>query len=180
MSFAVRSIMKMMSAALVSLTLFASPAAAETKYQSMMSGNVKIEVTPQGAKGEAQPKAGDTLTIHFVAPPKKSADGDDDDPAKKLEQCGEKWNKKLADYEKRLTKLKTYVAYYDKWAKYPAQRPPKLGEPLLTRESYRACMYECLGDSTFACPGGWPSETKSESGAAEAGNAAAPAATARP
>lgn len=167
--------MKTTSATLLSLALLAVPAAAETQYQSTMSGSVKLEVVPQDAKGQAQPKPGDTLTIRFVAPPKKP-DERDDDPAKKLAQCGEKWNKKLADYEKRLPKLKKYVAYYDKWARYAAQRPPKLGEPLLTRESYRSCMYECLGDSAFTCPGGWPSE----SDAAEAGKAAEPVATTRP
>jgi hypothetical protein len=150
--------MKIMSATFVSLALMAAPAMAETQYQSTMSGSVKLEVTPQGANGQAQPKPGDTLTIRFVPPP-KTTDEIDDDPAQKLEQCGKKWNKKLAAYEKRLPKLKKYLAYYDKWASNPAQRPPKLGEPLLTRESYRACMYECLGDGSVACPGGWPAET---------------------
>jgi hypothetical protein len=158
MSFAVRSIMKIICATFLPLALMAAPAAAETQYQSTMSGSVKVDVVPPDAKGQAQPKPDDTLAIRFVPPPKKSAEIDDD-PAQKLEQCGEKWNKKLAAYEKRLPKLKKYLAYYDKWASYPAQRPPKLGERLLTRESYRACMYECLGDSTVACPGGWSAET---------------------
>jgi hypothetical protein len=160
MRFAVRSIMKIMSATFVSLALMAAPASAETQYQSTMSGSVKLEVAPQDAKGQgqAQPKPGDTLTIHFVPPPKKTDEGDDDS-ADKLRKCGEKWNKKLAAYEKLLPKLKKYVAYYDRWASNPAQRPPKLGEPLLTRESYRACIYECLGDTSVACPGGWPGET---------------------
>lgn len=143
--------MKIMPAALVSLALTALPAAAETQYQSTMSGNVKVEVLPQDAKGPP-PKA-ETLTIHFVPPPKKP-DEVEDENADKLRKCGEKWNKKLADYEKRLPKLKKYVAYYDKWAGSAAQQPPRLGEPLLTRASYRACIYECLGDSTSACPGG--------------------------
>lgn len=150
--------MKIISAALMCLALTAAPAAAETQYKSTMSGNVKIEAAPQDAKGQAQPKADNTLTIHFVPPPKKP-DVSDDDPAQKLEQCGIKWNRKLADYEKRLPKLKKYVAYYDKWAGQPAQRPPQLGEPQLTRATYRACMYECLGDSTAVCPGGWPAAT---------------------
>src|SRR5437588_10689313 len=105
MWFAERSLMKIMSATFVSLALFASPATAETQYQSTMSGNVKIEAVPQDAKGQAQPKPGDTLTIRFVPPPKKPAEIDDD-PAQKLEQCGKKWNDKLAAYEKRLPKLK--------------------------------------------------------------------------
>jgi hypothetical protein len=155
--------MKIASATLVSLALMAAPAAAQAEYQSTMSGNVKIEMAPQDAKGtqgQAQPKPGDTLTIRVVPPPKQpSAIDDEDDPAVKLRQCGDKWNKKLAAYEKRWPKLKAELAYYDKWASYPAQRPPKPPDPLLTRQSYRACIYECLGDTTVSCPGGWPAET---------------------
>ena len=79
--------------------------------------------------------------------------------ALQLRQCGDKWNRKLAAYEKGLPKLKKYLAYYNKWDGYPAQRPPRSPVPLLTRESYRACLYECLGDTTVVCPGGWPAET---------------------
>src|SRR5262249_37016224 len=124
MRFAARSLMKILPVTLVSLALLAAPAAAETQYQSTMSGNVKIEVTPQDARGEEGRKRGDSLTIHFVEPPKKPPEVDDD-PAEKLRQCGEKWNKKLAAYEKSLPKLRKYIAYYDKWESYPAQRPPK-------------------------------------------------------
>lgn len=172
--------MKMMSITVVSLALFAAPAAAETQYQSSMSGNVKIEVVAQDAKGQAQPKPGETLTIHFVPPPKKP-DEADDDPAQKLEQCGKKWNRKLAYYnEHLLPKLKKDLAYYNKWAGNAAQRPPKPAEPLLTRASYRACIYQCLGDSAAVCPGGWPAETASESHTAEQDKTAAPVAAARP
>jgi hypothetical protein len=143
--------MKVISATLVSLALLAAPAAAETQYQSTMSGSLKVE--------PAQPRPGDTLTIRVVPPPQQPAETDEDDPALKLKRCGEKWNKKLAAYEASLPKLKKYLAYYAKWGSYPAQRPPKSPEPLLTRESYRACMYQCLGDSSKSCPGGWPAET---------------------
>jgi hypothetical protein len=149
--------MNVFSATLVCLALTAAPAAAETQYQSTMSGNVKVEVAPQDANA-AQPKPGDTLTVHFVPPPKQPADVEDD-PAEKLRQCGDKWNKKLAEYNKHvLPKLKKYLAYNNKWGGYPAQRPPTSDEPLLTRASYRACIYACLGDTTVACPGGWPAE----------------------
>jgi hypothetical protein len=160
MSFAVRSMMKMkiMSGSLACLALMASPAAAETQYQSTMSGSVKIEVAPQDANGQAQPKPGDTLTIHFVPPPKPPAEGDDD-PSQKLVRCGEKWNRKLDAYRALLPKLNKDLAYYRQWESDPAQRPPKPAEPLLTRESYRACIYECLGDRRAKCPGGWPAET---------------------
>ena len=130
--------MKLVSASLMSLALMSLPA----------------------AQVQAQPKPGDALTIHAVPSPKPPAESnDDDDPALKLKRCGEKWNRKLAAYEKGLPKLKKYLAYYNKWDGYPAQRPPKSPVPLLTRESYRACLYECLGDTTVVCPGGWPAET---------------------
>src|ERR1700688_3678566 len=105
MRFAVRSIMKMrvIFASLASLALMASPAAAETQDQFTMSGSMKIEVTPQDAKRQAQPKPGDTLTIRLVPPPKQPA-AIDDDPTQRLKQCGAKWNKKLAAYEASLRK----------------------------------------------------------------------------
>ena len=147
--------MKIMSASFLSLALLAAPAAAQAEYPSVMSGTVKIEMA---APGPAQTKPGDTLTIRVVTPRKPPAASDEDDPAVKLRQCGDKWNRKLADYEKRWPKLKAELAYYAKWANHPAQRPPKPPEPLLTRESYRACIYECLGDRRVTCPGGWPKD----------------------
>ena len=144
--------MQIMSGALASLALMALPAAAETQAQSTREGSVKIEVAPQ------VPKPGDTLTIRFWTPPKPAA-GAEDDPAARLKRCGEKWNRKLAAYEAGLPKLKKYLAYYGKWENDAAQRPPQSPEPLLTREDYRACMYQCLGDRRARCPGGWPDET---------------------
>jgi hypothetical protein len=153
--------MKMMSATLVSLALMslaAAPAAAETQYPSTMSGTVKIEVMPQDqAKATSAAKPGETLTIRFVEPAKPPA-VDDDDIGQRLTQCGEKWNRKLDAHQAHLSKLRRYLAYYDKWEGYPAQRPPKSPEPVLTRASYRACIYECLGDRRVTCPGGWPKD----------------------
>ena len=148
--------MKLMSATLVSVALIAGPAAAETQYQSTMSGTVKIEVTPKvSAGGQAQPKPGETLTIHFVQPP-KPAEPDDEDAAQKIKRCGEKWNNKLKAYEELLPKLEKYIAYRKKWENYPAQRPPNPPDPLLTRTTYRTCMYACLDNKLARCPGGWP------------------------
>jgi hypothetical protein len=150
--------MKIMSATLVSLVLMAAPAVAETQYPSTMSGTVTIEVLPQDqAKAPSAAKPGDTLTIRFVEPP-KPVEPDEDDIGQKLTKCGEKWNKKLDAYEAHLSKLQRYLAYYDKWEGYPAQRPPKSPEPRLTRASYRACIYSCLGDRRVVCPGGWPKD----------------------
>jgi hypothetical protein len=156
--------MKITSATLVSIALMACSASAEDAYQSTMSGNVTIQVVPQEpATGEPQPQAAQTLTVRFVPPPKpaqKTAEEDQDDPQVKLKLCGERWNVKLADYEARLPKLEKYDAYYRKWQNYPAQHAPKSGDPILTRASYRACMYACLGDAAAECPGGWPAKKK--------------------
>jgi hypothetical protein len=149
--------MKLMSATLVSLALMASPVAAETQYRSMLSGSVKIEVTSQDAKGLAQPKPGETLTIQIVQPVKR-AGGDAGDAQQQLQQCAEKWNRKLKAYEAGLPKLQKYLGHYAKSEDDPAQRLPKSLEPQLTRTDYRACIYECLGDRRATCPGGWPAE----------------------
>jgi hypothetical protein len=138
----------------MSFALMASPLSAEPQSRSTPSGTVKIEMTAQDADGQTRPKPDDALTIHIVQPP-HPADVDEDQIQQKLAKCGAKWNKKLDDYQARLPKLKKYRAYYDKWENYAAQRPPRSPEPLLTRASYRACMYECLGDVRVACPGGW-------------------------
>jgi hypothetical protein len=115
------AVMKIASAMLVPLMLLASPAWADTPYQSAMSGSATVE-----------------------------------DVAHKLKRCGEVWNKKLQDYETRLPRLEKFLAYYRKWESYPAQRPPKSPEPILTRADYRACISACLDDNPAACPGGWP------------------------
>jgi hypothetical protein len=160
--------MKMMSATLVLLTTTLCAAAAEDSYRSTMSGNVTIEVRAKdGRNAQAASKSADTLTIHFVQPPKPT-EPDEDDIAQRLKRCGEKWNKKLDAYEKGLPKLQRYLAYYKKWEAYPAQRPPRSAEPLLTRTTYRTCMYACLQDRLAGCPGGWAPETE-ETKSAETG-----------
>ena len=143
--------MKMSFATLLPLLLMAAPAAAETPYQSTMSGTVKIEAAPQDGKDQTQPTSGGSLTILFV-PPNKPADDGAKDPAEKLRACGETWNKKLAEFEKDLPQLKSYRIYYDRLKPYTAQRPPKPAVRLLTRESYRGCMYWCLGNKNAECP----------------------------
>jgi len=156
--------MKIVSAACMSLALMASSAVAEGEYRSTMSGTVKIEM--KDAKGQAAPKAGETLTIQVVQPP-NAPQADADDAAQRLKACGEKWNVKLAAYEKRLPKLKKERAYRDRLAGFPAQQPPKPGEPLLTRASYRTCMYACLQEKFDRCPGGWVTEASAANGRAE-------------
>jgi hypothetical protein len=146
--------MKIMSIIFGCLALTVSPAAAETQSQS------KIEAASRDTSRWAQSKPDNTLTTGFTAAPKRSPDVDDDNVLEKLKQCGAKWNRKLAAYQKSLPKMKKYRTYYDRWEAYPAQRPPQWPEPMLTRESYRACIYECLGDSNSVCPGGWPADDK--------------------
>ena len=163
MRFAVRSVMKIVSAACLSLVLIASSAVAETEYRSTMSGTVKIEM--KDAKGQAAPKAGETLTIQVVQPP-KAPEADEENAAQRLKACGEKWNTKLAAYEKRLPKLKKYLAYYDSFAGFAAQQPPKSPEIQLTRADYRACMYACLQQKFDRCPGGWVAEESAANGRA--------------
>jgi hypothetical protein len=150
--------MKTMSATLVLLGLTICSAAAEDSYRSTMTGNVTIEVAPNDAdKAPADAKAGENLTIRFVPPPKPS-EADEDDVAQKLTSCGEKWNKKLKAYDSGARKRDKYLAYYQRWERYPAQRPPRLGEPTLTRTTYRTCMYACLQNQLDGCPGGWAAD----------------------
>jgi hypothetical protein len=68
-----------------------------------------------------------------------------------LESCGKKWNDKLQAYKKSYAETKTYRNYYDKWEDSPAERPPKLPLPQLTRASYREFMAECLRDPAATC-----------------------------
>jgi len=155
--------MKTMPATLLLLGLTISSAAAEETYRSKMSGNVTIEVLPKdGSKAQTPAKPADTLTIRFVQPPRPIAP-DEEDIAQRLARCGDKWNKKLDAYEKGLPKLQKYLAYYKRWEAYPAQRPPKSSEPVLTRAIYRTCMYACLQDRLANCPGGWAPETEAKS-----------------
>ncbi len=155
--------MKTMCATLVLLGLTIGPAAAEDTYRSTMSGNVTIEVVPKDAdKAPTAAKPGENLTIRFVPPPKPD-EPDANDVAKKLKACGDKWNKKLKAYDAGARTRDKYLAYYRRWEDYPAQRPPKSGEPPLSRATYRTCMYECLQDTSEGCPGGWASDSDGKS-----------------
>ena len=124
--------MMLKCATLVLFALLACPAFADDTYQSTVSGTLTRQVAPQTpAEEPAKLLVTETLTLHVVHPSE-------------------------AAEEKR---TKDYRDYYDKWKDFPAQRPPKLPLPMLTRISYRACMAECLHGAPWTCPGGWP-ETK--------------------
>jgi hypothetical protein len=116
-------------------------------------------VRQKQAEGAAQPQTSQPLTVQFVHP---SAAADDSDEAelRDLEACGARWNAKLKDYKEKLAQAAGYRTYFDKWEDFPAQRPPRLPLPILTRASYRACMAECLHEGGAVCPGGWPEEKK--------------------
>jgi hypothetical protein len=151
--------MKTMCTTLVLLGLTIGSAAADDTYRSSLSGNVTIEVVPKDAdKAPATAKPGENLTIRFVPPPKPD-EPEANDVAKKLEACGDKWNKKLKAYDAGARQRDKYLAYYKRWEDYPAQRPPKLAEPPLSRTTYRTCMYACLHDASEGCPGGWASDS---------------------
>ncbi len=152
--------MKLISTTLVLSALFIAPAVADETYQSTLSGTLTVQpVSPQPAEGSAKPPATETLTLHVVHP---AADAEDSGEAelRDLEACGARWNAKLKDYKAKLAQSEGYRTYFDKWEDFPAQRPPKLPLPILTRASYRACMAECLGEPGAICPGGWPEEKK--------------------
>ncbi len=153
--------MKSMSMAVVTVALLGCPAvAADERYQSTMTGDVTIKVVPvDPATGAAQPQSGEDLTIRFAPPPKRAA-GTQNALWEKLRSCGKKWNDKLRAYEEESQTREAYLAYYDKWKDHPAQRPPKSSEPILTRASYRACIYQCLDPRQPPCPGGWPPPKK--------------------
>ncbi len=144
--------MKTMSATLVSVLLAACPALAEDTYRSTMNGTVTIQVVPQEpTEPKAAPRSLDSLTIRF-APPSEAAD--EDDVEKRLSECGARWNRTLHASKLPLPKnVERYIAYYEKWKNYPAQRPPKPPESasVPTRASYRAYMAACLGEVTEQC-----------------------------
>ena len=156
--------MNLISATLVPLafsTYVASSAFADETYPATLSGTVTLQVvapTPAEAlaKMPANPQTSETLTVHVVHPSASAAD--EDAEQRDLETCGAKWNAKLKAYKDGLARTKNYRTYFDTWEDFPAQRPPKLPLPVLTRASYRACMAECLHEGGAVCPGGWPGE----------------------
>ena len=147
-------------APLALLTTLSAPAFAEETYPATVGGTVTVQaVAPKPAEGPGKPPTSETLTIHFVHP-SAAADEGEDPEQHDLEACGAKWNAKLKAYREQLAQTKDYRTYFDKWRDFPAQRPPQLPLPVLTRASYRACMAECLHEGGAVCPGGWPEETK--------------------
>lgn len=111
----------------------------------------------RSTESRAQPLAAQAPAVRFT-PASASSDKDKAAAQRDLESCGEKWNKKLKLYKTTLEQTKDYRNYFEKWKNSSAQRPPILPIPELTRESYRLCMAQCLGDETAACPGGWPED----------------------
>ena len=97
------------------------------------------------------------MTLHVVRPA-TSDDDSEDAEQRDLEICGAKWNAKLKAYREELAQTKGYRTYWETWKDSPAQRPPKLPLPVLTRASYRQCMAQCLEGAGAICPGGWPDE----------------------
>ena len=152
--------MKLISATLALSALFAASAVADETYQSTLSGTLTVQAAPpQSAENPAKPQTTETLTLHVVHPP-AAADDSEEAEVHDLEACGAKWNAKLKAYKDELAQTKDYRTYFDTWEGFPAQRPPKLPLPVLTRASYRACMAECLHEGGATCPGGWPEEKK--------------------
>jgi len=133
---------------------------ANGQAQAEATETTTVEVVEQRqAEGAPQPQTSQPLTVQFVnpAPP---ADDSEEAELRDLERCDAKWNAKLQAYKEELAQTKDYRTYFAKWEDSPAQRPPKLPLPPLTRASYRACMSECLHEAGAVCPGGWPEEKK--------------------
>ena len=86
------------------------------------------------------------------------ADDSEEAEQRSLETCGARWDSKLKAYREELAQAKGYRTYFETWKDSPAQRPPLLPLPVLTRTSYRQCMAQCLEAAGAICPGGWPDE----------------------
>jgi hypothetical protein len=128
--------MKVTTATLAPLAFLMSSAFADESHQATTSG---------------------TLTLQIVRPA-VSDDDSEEAQQRNLETCGSKWNAKLKAYQKELAQTKLYRTYWETWKNSPAQRPPELPLPVLTRASYRQCMAQCLEGAGPICPGGWPDE----------------------
>jgi hypothetical protein len=145
--------MKLTSATLVPLAFLMTSAFADESYQAT-ARTVTLQIAPpKPAEAAAAPQAAEA---HVLRP---AASDDDSEQAEQrdLETCGAKWDAKLKAYQKELAQTKRYRTYWETWKDSPAQRPPKLALPVLTRPSYRQCMAQCL-EGAGACPGGWPDE----------------------
>jgi hypothetical protein len=137
--------MKTMSATIMSLALLVCPTVADETLQSTMSGTVTLQVVPNTTPDvQAQPQSSETMTLRIVRPPQQ-VNTDEDDIEYKLQVCGKRWNQKLSDFEKS-----------KKVAEQKRTRIPD--RDILTRVSYRQCMYWCLDELQPPCPGGLPAK----------------------
>lgn len=120
--------MRIAPALLLWFAVASSAMAADDKVESVVSGTVTIQMVPATQPGaETRQKPPDVGQVIVRFGPQKSAA-----EPNKLEQCGDKWNKELADHVKRVAKEKT--------------EPTLRGqiEKPLTRFDYRKYMYDCL------------------------------------
>jgi hypothetical protein len=148
--------MKLTSTTLVPLAFLMSSAFADESYRATASATLTVQIgPPKPAEAAAAPQAGETLTVHVVHP---AASDSEDAEERDLETCGEKWNAKLKAHRDELARTKGYQTYWETWKDSPAQRPPKLPLPVLTRASYRQYMAQCLERAAAIRPGGWPDE----------------------
>lgn len=103
-----------------------------------------------------------TSKCEFPASAIAFACGTGDEPEnadqRNLEFCDIKWKEKLMKNHCELEEAKVYRIYYEKWKDSPAQRPPKLPIPQLTRANYRQYMANCLQDIMERCPAGAPEQ----------------------
>jgi hypothetical protein len=128
--------MKLISATLLPLVLLTGSAIAEPSSRCKSPAPVQA-LTPQPAP----------------APACKTDDEARNTEQRNLETCDADWQKELKDHNDKLERATAYRNYYDKWRDSPAQRPPKLPIPELTRASYRQYMASCLRDRTAMWPG---------------------------
>jgi hypothetical protein len=120
--------MKIATTALVLLVTLASAAiAADDTVESVVSGTLTIQLVPATPPGaEAPPDAPQAGQVTVRLGTKKAAAQPD-----KLEECGSRWNKRLAEHNKRLELEK------GKRSRGQLDRP-------LSRYHYRETMYLCL------------------------------------
>jgi hypothetical protein len=153
--------MNLILAALVPLayaTFLAPSAFAGEAYPATLSGTSTLQaIAPKPPEATAKPRTSETLTVHVVPPP-QFADDSEEAEQRSLETCGARWDSKLKAYREELAQAKGYRTYFETWKDSPAQRPPLLPLPVLTRTSYRQCMAQCLEAAGAICPGGWPDE----------------------
>src|SRR5262249_54271424 len=129
--------MKLISATLLPLVLLTNSATAQPTFQCLSPAQSQ---TPQLAPAPA-----------CKTDKSKNAEHN-------LKTCDTMWNEKLKAHNGEVEQTTAYRSYYDKWKDLPAQRPPKLSIPDLTRASYRQYMYNCLREITEVCPANAPDQ----------------------